>query len=415
MKICFAVTLLTTAVVSSGSLSAADPFWPGWLGPDRTGWVTGFQSPEQWPQTLSSSWSVDVGTGYGTPLVIDGLVFQHARQKEEEVLWCIELKSGNTVWRQSVAVPFKVRGGGEFHGKGPKSSPVYADRRIFTLTITGDLIAWDADSGNQLWRSDYGTKYRQNHPHWGTSTSPIVDGPRVIMHFGNDDAGELVALDVKTGKEVWTNGKDGASYSSPLLVDIQGVKQIVEWNHQALVGVNSATGKQLWSYPFAHESHNQNMPTPTFHEGLVLLGAENRGLHCFEPQLINGEWKVDRRWSQKTIALDMSTAVMNGDLLFGMSHYGKGRLFCVKAESGEILWQSEGRVGQNAAFLSVPGHVVVLNDRGKLQVFKASGEGHQAVTNWTVSQEPTWAPPVLLSDGILIKDRASLKRLVFAE
>lgn len=415
MKICFAFTLLTAAVVSSGLLSAADPFWPGWLGPDRTGWVSGFQSPEQWPQSLSSSWSVDVGTGYGTPLVIDGLVFQHARQDEEEVLWCIELKSGHTVWRQSIAVPFKVRGGGEFHGKGPKSSPVYADGRIFTLTITGDLIAWDADSGKQLWRSDYGTKYRQNHPHWGTSTSPIVDGPRVIMHFGNDDAGELVALDVETGKEVWTNGKDGASYSSPLLVEFQGVKQIVEWNHQALVGVNSANGEQLWSFPFAHESHNQNMPTPAFHDGLVLLGAENRGLHCFEPQLIDGEWKVNRRWSQDSIALDMSTAVMNGDLLFGMSHFGKGRLFCVMSESGEILWQSNGRFGQNAAFLSVPGHIVALNDRGKVQVFKALGEGHQVVANWTVSQEPTWAPPVLLNDGVLIKDRTTLKRLSFAK
>ena len=114
--------------------------------------------------------------------------------------------------------------GGERHGKGPKSCPVLADGRLFTLSITGVVSAWDASSGDLLWRKDYAAKFEKgNHPYWGVATSPIVDESRLIVHLGNDEAGALHAFDVETGEELWTSGKDGTSYSSPLLLEIEGV------------------------------------------------------------------------------------------------------------------------------------------------------------------------------------------------
>ena len=93
--------------------SSADE-WPGWLGPKRDGWVAGFKPPAQWPKSLSQRWRVEVGTGYGSPLVQDGHVYHHARQGEEEVVWCLDLKTGDVKWRKSYALPFKVGGGAEF-------------------------------------------------------------------------------------------------------------------------------------------------------------------------------------------------------------------------------------------------------------------------------------------------------------
>ena len=87
------------------------------------------------------------------------------------------------------------------------------------MSITGILSAWDATTGNNLWHSDYGSRFGQSHPHWGASTSPIVDGNRVIVHFGTDDQGALIALDAESGEEIWSYGNDGASYASPILVD----------------------------------------------------------------------------------------------------------------------------------------------------------------------------------------------------
>ena len=400
--------VLLAATIAGTSLSAADTEWPGLLGPERNGWVDYFQPPAEWPKSLNKVWQVDVGTGYGSPLVAGDRVYQHARQGSDEVLWCLDLKSGEEIWKQAHAVPFKASPGGEWHGTGPKSSPVMADGRIFTMSILGDISAWDAASGDLLWRSAYGKRFRRNHPNWGVSTSPIVDGDRVVAHFGNDDEGALIALDAATGKEMWTQGKDGASYSSPLAVEIHGVRQIIDWNHRAIVGVESETGKSLWEFPFPHLTHNQNMPTPTFHEGRILLGGENRGIHCLEPRVTDDQWSVKDHWFQKDVALDMSTAVINGDLLFGFSHYKKGQLFCLNTESGEILWQGPGRLGQNVAFLSIPDHIVALLDSGRVQVIKASGGTLEEVASYQVADSPTWAPPILLPDGLLVKDQNSL-------
>ena len=397
--------LLALAVSLIPVLPAAEVVWPGLLGPQRDGWAKHFKVPARWPKQLKKGWSVEVGTGYGTPLVAGQRVYQHTRQGEEEVVWCFDLGSGKQIWRKSYKNPFKIGGGGERHGKGPKSCPVMADGRLFTLSITGTIHAWEVESGSLLWRKDYRGKWEKgNQPNWGVSTSPIVDGERLIVHLGNDGAGALMAFDVKSGREVWSQGEHGTSYSSPLLVEIAGVRQVVQWNHETLAGVESRTGKLLWEYPAPHRSHNQNMPTPVFHKGRILLGGENRGIKCLEPLLKDGKWSVNRLWHQRKVALDMSTAVINGDHLYGMSHFKMGQIFCLDPRDGTIRWLSEGRIGQNVAFLALEGHVAALRSNGELRIIAADPAGYRARASYRVAPDQTWAPPVLLDSRILIKD-----------
>ncbi len=403
--LCLAISLQSTL--------AGEANWTGWLGPNRNGWVSDFQPPTSWPKELKSAWQVDVGTGYGSPLVAGDRVYQHARQGEEEVVWCLDLATGDVEWRKSYRVPFKVRGGAEFHGKGPKSCPALADGRLFTLSILGTLYAWDAETGDLLWQRDYSARFKQGHPHWGASGSPLVDGDRVVVHFGTDDKGVLIASDTATGEQVWSQGNDPASYSSPIPVEIDGIRQVVDWNQRALVGVDAETGHLLWEYPFPQVTTDQNMPTPAFYNGRVLVGGENRGVRSVKPKLENGKWTVTELWHQKSVALDMSTAVVNGDLLFGFSHYDSGRLFCLDIETGKVLWQGPPRTGDNVMFLSIPGYVVALIDDGELQIVSANGEKFDLAASYRVSEEPTWAPPVLLDDGFLIKDQQTLTRFVW--
>ena len=404
-----AVTAMIMLQVGGG-LAAADIHWPGWLGPNRDGWVSDFRPPAQWPKQLQRGWSVEVGTGYGSPLVSGGRVYQHARQGEVEVVWCLDLETGAVQWRKSYSAPFKIGGGGERHGKGPKSCPALADGRLFTLSIAGLLSAWDADSGDLLWRHDYGERFKKTHPYWGASTSPLVDGNRVVVHFGTDGEGALIALDAASGKEVWSHGNDAPSYSSPLVVEIEGVRQIVEWNQRVLAGIDSQSGRLLWEQEFPQVNVDQNMPTPTFHQGRILLGAENRGVTSYEPKLKDGVWTVHEQWHQEKVALDMSTAVVNGNLLYGFSHYASGRLFCLDIDTGEILWHGPARTGQNVTFLAIPGLVVALINDGQLQIIAAKGDGFDKVASYRVSESQTWAPPVLLEGGILVKDHDTLTR-----
>jgi outer membrane protein assembly factor BamB len=392
----------------ASELPLPEALWPGWLGPERNGWVDGFQPPAEWPNKLMKGWQVEVGVGFSSPLVADGFVYQHARQGGEEVVWCLSLESGDVKWRSSYSVAFKASPGGERYGPGPKSSPVLADGRLFTMSITGDLRAWDTKTGKRLWQSDYGSRFQPNRPNWGVATSPIVDEDRVIAHFGNDDNGALIALDVASGEEIWSQGEDGPSYSSPLVVEIHGVRQVIDWNHRALVAVESESGRFLWEFPFPHIGSDQNMPTPVFHQGKVLLGGENRAIHCLAPEVEDGKWSVHERWYQKEVALNMSTAVVNGDLLFGFSHYNKGQFFCLNLKSGEVLWTGPGRTGDNVMFLSIPGYIVALISDGRLQIMRASGDRLERVVSYRVADNDTYAPPVLLDNGFLVKDHSTV-------
>jgi outer membrane protein assembly factor BamB len=194
------------------------------------------------------------------------------------------------------------------------------------------------------------------------------------------------------------------------VVEIDGVRQLVEWNHNVLAGVELESGRKLWEFPFAHQDTNQNMPTPAYHDGLVLVGGENRGIYGVKPDKNAENWTAHAVWHQKKVALDMSSAVINDGLLYGMSHYNSGQFFCLDPETGNILWEGSPRVGDNVMFLSIPGHVVALADKGELKIIAAKGKDSEVVASYDVSDTPTWAPPVLLQNSVLVKDLQTLTR-----
>lgn len=405
--------LFSLPFISGFPLGAKDELWPGWLGPERNGRVEWFKPPAEWPDKLRPKWKVKVGSGYGTPIVAEGKILVHSRQGDKEIVRALETVSGKSLWHKAYPVAFKMGGGGERHGKGPKANPSYSDGRLFTTSISGMLSAWDADSGKLLWRKVPGRRFGQSHAHWGASNSPLVLGDRIVNLFGNEETGALMGLDVASGERIWSTGNDGTCYSSPFSVEIDGVRQIVAWNHRALVGVEPADGRFLWEYPFPHKTHNQNMPTPAFHDGKILLGAENRGIHAIEPVLRKGKWSVSITWTQKELALDMASAIVADGFLYGLSHYGQGRIFCLDPENGKILWQGSPRTGPYASFLSFPGHVLTLSHQGQMSIFKASPKGFQSVASYPLSESATWAAPVLLKDGILVKDAETLSLWTF--
>lgn len=390
--------------LATSNLLSQSPFWPGWLGPNRDGWVKNFEPPKVWPDTLGKAWQIEVGAGYGTPLVQADLIFIHTRRGEQEVVQCIAMKTGKIKWSQAFDVPFKIGGGGEYHGKGPKSNPILADGKIFTMSISGLLAAWEAKSGKQLWVRDYSEQFEKGHPYWGASTSPIVSKGRVMVHFGNDEVGSLVAMDTNSGREIWRSGKDGTAYSSPLLADFGGVHQVVQWNHEALVGVEVETGKELWRFPLPHLTHNQNMPTPAIHEGHVIVGGENRGMYSLRPIRDGGKWSVKEMWFQPKAALDMSSAIVSGGRVYGMTHYNAGQLFCLDGKTGKFIWQGPPRSANNVTFLAMPGYVAALINNGQLKILRTDTEQYDEVRSYQVADEATWAAPVFLQGKILVKD-----------
>ena len=406
MKIGFPRLVLISAGMATALSTAApgEPAWTGWLGPDRDARAQEFKLPPTWPDTLQQVWRVEVGEGYSTPLVIGDRIFQHARIDDKEVMLCLERATGKSIWQQSVPISFKAGRGGERHGLGPKSTPTYADGRVFSLSITGLLAAWSADDGELLWKRDFRERFEVAHPYWGTATSPIVDDGRLYVHTGSCEDGALFCIDTRTGKDIWVRDEEANCYSSPRIETIDGVRQLVELNHSGLYGISLEDGRLLWKHSFPHRGNNQNTPTPARHEDTFIVGAENRGMFAVKVQRTGDEWQVKETWKHREASLDMSSPIVQDGRVYGFSHFKTGQFFCLDAESGQVIWKGDPRMGENAQFLSLPGHILALTDDGQARILKATGDQYDVVKTYQVAEDQTWTAPALLGDVILIKD-----------
>src|SRR5215212_9224279 len=124
---------------------AAD--WPQWRGPNRDGRVLGFNAPRSWPKTLREQWKVTVGVGHSSPLLVGDRLYVFARAGEDEVLLALDAANGKEVWRSAQKVAYEMNPAATGHGKGPKSTPVYSNNRVYTLGISGSLSCHDARTG----------------------------------------------------------------------------------------------------------------------------------------------------------------------------------------------------------------------------------------------------------------------------
>lgn len=396
--------LVPLMALASHHSIAKESGWTGWLGPERDGRAQGVANIEEWPEALKQGWRVEVGEGYATPLMVGDRVFQHARQDGKEVLWCLARDTGNTIWKQSVPIEFIAGRGGERHGLGPKSTPTYADGRIFTLSITGLLTAWEAEDGKLLWKRDFRERFEVAHPYWGTATSPIVDDGRLFAHTGSCEEGALFCIDPKTGKDLWVRDEDANCYSSPRIETIAGVRQLVELNHTGLCGIDLKNGRLLWKHHFPHRGNNQNTPTPVRHEDTFIVTGENRGIFAVRVRKTDDKWGVEEIWRHREVSSDMSSPILQGGLVYGFSHFKSGQLFCLDPNSGEVRWKGAPRAGENAQFLALSNHVLALTDDGLCRILSGTGTNYEVVKTYRVAEDQTWTAPALVQDVLLTKD-----------
>ena len=332
------------AVSVSHSAKAAD--WNQWRGPDRDGLATGFQVPAVWPKELTLRWKVEVGSGHSSPVVAGGQVFVFSRQGDRETVRRLRLSDGREAWSQGYPAPFEMSPYAKAHGQGPKSTPVVFDGRLYTLGIGGILSCWDADSGKQLWQHDFAKKYPKGSSLWyGAATSPMIDAGLLVTYVGGRDEGALVALDRRTGEPRWQWDGDGAAYASPILATVGGMRQVVTQSQTACIGVATDDGKLVWKMPFTTE-YDQNIVTPVARGDLVVFGGTGKPTAAYRITKAGGQWSLQPVWENDQLPLYMSSPVLVGDRLVGLTQRSKGQFFAVDFASGKTLWVSDGRHGR---------------------------------------------------------------------
>jgi outer membrane protein assembly factor BamB len=357
---------------------------------------------------LKEEWRVTVGVGHSSPVLANGRIYVFARQGEEEVLLCLDAVSGKEIWRASQTIAYEMNPAAMGHGKGPKSTPVVSGGNVCTFGISGVVSCYDTGTGKLKWRREFSKLYPNTSPLYGTAMSPVIDNGLLIAHVGGPDKGALTAFDVETGAVKWSNDADGPAYASPIILTLAGVRQLVTFMQKDFVGVDAATGKLLWKIP-AKSEYDTNSVTAVAYKDMVVFAREGQGLTAIRVAKDGAGLVPKEVWNNKENELYMSTPVLLGNMLFGLSVRQKGQFFAIEADTGKTVWQGPGRMGENAAILNLGGQaLLMLTNEANLIIQPVSAKNYAPVAKYTVAGSPTWAHPIVFGRRILVKDESTL-------
>jgi outer membrane protein assembly factor BamB len=392
-------------LLMAGLMLAQD--WTQWRGPNRDGVVPAALAPASWPKELKSKWKVPAGSGYSSPVVSQGAAFLFSRAGDNESVARFTLATGKTEWSQSYAAPFQKNSYAKDMSKGPFSTPLLHAGKLYTLGVTAILTAWDAKTGAVAWRKDFSSTVDTSKLFTGTAMSPVfAAGKHVIVHTGDDRGSVMLALDPATGKENWSlRMTAGPGYASPILVD----NQLITMTSDAVVGVDVATGKLAWTFPWK-DQWLENIVTPVRVPAadLIVFSGVRRGSVALRLSKSGGGGAPQEVWANPEVAFYMSTPVVDGPYIYGLGSRKKGQYICVDARTGKVEWATTGREATQAAVQNAGQHIVWLTNDGDLVVSRKSAKAFEQVTRYSVSDAPVWTQPVLLGRQILVKSDNAL-------
>jgi hypothetical protein len=306
------IGIVASAGLAAGlSAQSAGLDWPQWRGPKPGRHAGLVHRAQAWPENLTRKWKVDVGTGYATPIVVGNRVYAFSRQGENEVMRALDAGSGKVVWETSYPAPFVMNDSTSRHGPGPKSTPTFADGRLFTLGMSGIVTAFDAATGKQLWQKPKPPV----EPHFHTAQSALVDRGLVILHVGGHDQGALTAFDAATGAPKWAWNGDGPGYGSPILADFGGTRQVIVFSQQNLVGVDAASGQLLWKVPFTARAITNSI-TPLVYGQTVIVSGQGKPLTAYTISKKGDQWSADLAWENDQLQMSFSNPVLVRDAVF---------------------------------------------------------------------------------------------------
>jgi outer membrane protein assembly factor BamB len=298
------------------------------------------------------------------------------------------------------------------HGPGPKSTPVIANGKLYTFGITEILSCYDVANGKLLWRKNFSSQFPATSPTFGTAMSPIVDRGLLIVHVGTANQGALTAFDATTGDVKWQWTGDGPAYTSPIVVDMGGVRQVVTQSQSNIISVAAATGALLWKIPFTTMAA-QNIVTPLVYKDMLIFSGLSKNVMAVRVVKGADGLSPETVWQNADVAMYMNSPLLKGDLLFGYSHKNRGQFFCLDGATGKTMWVGEPKQGDNAAMLLAGNLILSLTSDADLIVTSATGSGYEVVKKYHVADGATWAHPVVTGRGILIKDVSTLAFLNF--
>jgi outer membrane protein assembly factor BamB len=411
----FFVSMLLVLATPAAALRADD--WPQWLGPQRDGVWRESGLVDKFPAGGPKvRWRTPIGEGYAGPAVSQGRVvitdrvrpkgvdnpenpFGKSRVEGSERVLCLDEATGKVLWKHEYECPYQIS-----YAAGPRTTPVIAGGKVYTLGAMGHLYCFDLGSGDVLWQHHLPTMYSFDVPVWGLAGHPLVDGNQLICLVGGKGS-VAVAFDKDTGKEVWKAlSASEPGYAPPMIYEIDGVRQLIVWHPESVNSLNPETGAVYWSQRYGMKrtiKAGLTIPTPrlagdrlfftAFYDGPLMLKVNGK-----EPPEVLWRGKGRGEQPEMTDGLHsiMSTPVLKDGHIYGVCSYGELR--GLDAATGERLWSTHAATtGESTrwghAFLVQLGNTdryLLFNERGALILAELTPKGYREISRANIL-EPT--------------------------
>ena len=358
--------------------------WPAWRGPDGTGVTRETALPLTWSATENVRWKIALPEpGNSTPAVWGERIFLTQNAGSRRTLMCLDRKDGRLLWQ---AGP-EWTAAEQTHAANPfcSASPATDGERVIAWFGSAGLYSWDL-AGKEEWHVDLG---KQDHQ-WGYAGAPVIHGDLCILYFGPGPRSFLVALEKRTGKEVWRvdapekvtkdrtdgfAGKTGGvvgTWSVPLLVKAGAREELVMTFAEWMRAYDPKTGKELWSCdglnPLIYSS-------PMYGEGVLIGSGGYGGSTIAVKPGGSGDVTANRLWQKVRDKQRIGSGVIAGGFLYILNTPGTAQ--CIDLKTGETKWEERltggsGRSESWASMVLAGGRIYVPNQGSDTLVIRAS-------------------------------------------
>jgi outer membrane protein assembly factor BamB len=392
--------------------------WPQFRGPNRDAVSSEkgiFKKIASEDPTLL--WTAEgVGEGYASVSVVEDVLYTTGNKDGSQSVTAVNTKDGSVLWTTPISQ------GNPKHGyEGSRCTPSVDEGHIYAVSSSGAIICLNAADGQKVWSKDFSEWDGKMMSGWGFSESPLVDGDLVLCTPGGD-RGLIVALNKKTGDEVWAaklgdtskdekSLNDGAGYASIVISEAGDIKQYVQLVGKGVVGVRASDGEILWRYTGVANT-TANIPTVVtqgnyvfcstgYDTGSALLELKKNG---------KGEIKMKEVYflpPKKLQNKQGGMVLVDGHIYCGHGN-GQGIPVCVELKTGKIAWgPNRGGGSGESSVIYADGHVIFRFQDGKISIVKANPKKFEIVKTFepAVQERESWAYPAIADGKLYLREQ----------
>lgn len=390
---------------------------PAYRGIRRDGIVEGPVLRTDWKQNpLIELWRTPVGAGYASMAVVGNSLVTIEQRDQNEAISCYDTRSGKLRWLYEYPARFFEAMG----GLGPRTTPTISQGLVVSMGAMGDVTCLDFRSGKLIWARNILADLKIPNVVWGMSSSPLIYGETVCINPGGPQGNGLVGLSLKDGSTLWkcagvdqfdeaANNQNLCGYSSPMLREIDGFRQIVIFDGHGLSGHDMTNGKQLWHHkyvngakvncaqPIVLENQQDVFISSSYSMGSALLHIE---------QVEQGKWTVKEIWHDVRIMRTKFTSpVYYQGYVYGLD---EGILMCIDPKTGKKQWK-RGRYGHGQVLLTHDQLLIIAED-GDLAIVKADPDKFQELARQKVLPRTSrvWNPHALVDGIVYVRDHLEM-------